>query len=659
MNKQKYPVKKKRANKSLEESHFFDSSFKPSKILRITIITGIFLAAIAFSGFILISAYRLNNFLSFPLDDPWIHLNFARNLVDYFSFSYFKNEMATSGSTSPLYTFILAIGFIFTSHEMILSYFLGILFFGLGALAFYKLSLIEFNKEYFFAISCTGIFVADKWLDFIAVSGMETTMFILVLLMTAYFYRSKNAIPFAVMLGLIMWTRPDGVTFIIAIILDYAMLSIYSKKDVKLTVFNGNELKKIALIFSGILGLYFLMNFILSGSILPNTYNAKITYYTPEYRDRYDFIEYEVWNYFKSGSYYVLMIGFLFSALVILFDLYKRKYNQNTLYVLFIIGLVAIYFIKMPYAARFGRYMMPIIPFFILVSVIGFRDIARLFNRFAESALFSKIVFYIFVGLVYFMGVKDYSDKRESYAVECRYIYDRQVKAGYWIRDNTKESDVVATHDIGAVAYYGNRKIVDIAGLVNPELSLKINDENYVDIIYDSMNKQGVTYVAFLREWFRVMNQNPLFSTAATLPPEIMEIYKYEPGKTKILTREVNGLLMKAQYLATKKESAQMIYILNRLISMDPDCSAAYYLRALAYSFVNDNMNYEKDLRKTLEIFPDHSECNYLLGKFYAENGNYEASLPYLIKYQEVVPDPKKIKDLLKNVQDSLSAKKE
>ena len=140
MNKQKYPVKKKRTNKSLEESHFFESQFRPNKALKITFLTAIILAAISFSGFLLISAYSLNNFLSFPLDDPWIHLTFARNMIEYFSFSYFKNEMATSGSTSPLYTFILAIGFIFTSHEMILSYFLGISFFALGAVAMYKLS---------------------------------------------------------------------------------------------------------------------------------------------------------------------------------------------------------------------------------------------------------------------------------------------------------------------------------------------------------------------------------------------------------------------------------------------------------------------------------------------------------------------------------------
>ncbi len=51
------------------------------------------------------AALATNQFLSFPLDDPWIHLQFARNIVEYFSFSYYKNEMTTAGSTSPLYVF--------------------------------------------------------------------------------------------------------------------------------------------------------------------------------------------------------------------------------------------------------------------------------------------------------------------------------------------------------------------------------------------------------------------------------------------------------------------------------------------------------------------------------------------------------------------------
>ena len=49
----------------------------------------------------------------------------------------------------------------------------------------------------------------------------------------------------------------------------------------------------------------------------------------------------------------------------------------------------------------------------------------------------------------------------------------------------------------------------------------------------DYMNKQGVTYLAFLREWYGVSNQDPEFTTAGLLPPETMEVFKYYPGKTK------------------------------------------------------------------------------------------------------------------------------
>src|ERR1035437_10688150 len=54
--------------------------------------------------FFLFMAKSQNEFFCFPLDDSWIHLTFARNIVEFGSFSYYKNQLATSGSTSPLYT---------------------------------------------------------------------------------------------------------------------------------------------------------------------------------------------------------------------------------------------------------------------------------------------------------------------------------------------------------------------------------------------------------------------------------------------------------------------------------------------------------------------------------------------------------------------------
>lgn len=660
MKRIKYPIKKKRTTNRVElDKYSFDSPFRPNRTIKILFYVILILFPVFLTGLYLRFAFKVNHVWSFPLDDPWIHLTFAKNLIQYFSFSYFKNEMVTAGSTSPLYTMLLSLGMLITSNEMILSYVMGILFFVLSAIALYRLSAIEFYKENVFAMLCAGIFIIDKWINFIAVSGMETTMFIFILILCAYFYRERRAVPFAVTLGLIMWTRPDGVAFIGAVVIDYILVRIYSKGQLNLKLFPANDLKKIGIIFFGIIALYFIMNLALSGSILPNTYSAKLTYYSPEFRSRFAFIETEVWRYFTEGAYYVLMIGFLFSALKLAFDLYKKTYNQNTLYIAFILLLVIIYFIKLPYAHRFGRYMMPIIPFFILVSTLGFRDLARVINKYSDNALFSKSIFYILIGITYFIGVQSYDEKRVDYAVQCKYIYDRQVMAAMWIRDNTNENDVIATHDVGAIGFYGNRKIVDVAGLVTPDLIKKINDRDYVNYMEDYLKKNGVTYLAFLREWYRVSNQNALFSTAWQLPPEIMEVYKFIPDSTRIISREANGLLMNAQMLVGQKAGQQITYVINRMLALEPNCAYPYFYLAYGFYLQEDYKNYEKNMVKALQLFPDYNEALFYLGEYYKTNGRFDEAQTLLTRLHELQPTDEHVTEYLREISDSLNVRQQ
>ncbi len=112
-------------------------TLKLTKSLQIVIVSLLVVISAALSFYYVSYAYSVNHENGFPLDDPWIHLTFARNLAEYGSFSYYKNEIVTAGSTSPVYTLILAAGFFITKNEMILSYVLGILFFALSAFVFY------------------------------------------------------------------------------------------------------------------------------------------------------------------------------------------------------------------------------------------------------------------------------------------------------------------------------------------------------------------------------------------------------------------------------------------------------------------------------------------------------------------------------------------
>lgn len=656
MKKMKIPIKKKRTKRDDFKKYDFDSPFRPNRTLKIIFNVVVVLLPIFLCFVYYRFAVNQNKVRSFPLDDPWIHLTFAKNIFEYLSFSFYKNEMVTAGSTSPLFTILEAIGFFFTQNEMLIGYALGVIFFVLSSYAFYKLSTFEFDKEIIFALLTAGIFVIDKWMVFISLSGMETTMFIFLLILSSYFYRKRMALPLGIMLGLLLWTRPDGIAFIGALIFDYALVKSYSKNQLDLQLFTGKDYRKIALSFAVIAGLYFVFNYILSGSILPNTYNAKLTYYSPEFRSRWDFLEYEVWEYFRTGAYYVLMIGFLYSVGKLIYDIYTKTYNQNTLYIVFILLFVLMYFIKLPYAHRFGRYMMPLIPFFILTATIGFRDMARIINKYTNNPLFSKSIFYILVGVTYFIGVKNYDENRENYSSQCRYIYERQVMAAQWLNKYTKEDDVVATHDVGAIGYYSGRKIVDVAGLVTPELIDKINDLNYVNYLQTYMKEKGVTYLAFLREWYRVSNQNPLFTTAYSFPPEIMDVYKYYPDQTEILSKEGNSLIDMMTKLISQKAAQQIIYLGNRLLSIEPRSSLAHYYIAYAYQLLKDNVNYEKSMLKAIELFPDFKDAHFYFAEYLKGERRFEEAKVHYERTLQLEPANIRAGNGLKEVNDVIGA---
>jgi len=102
----------------------------------------IFLAVIAtFSlGSYLWLSSRYSDF-GFPLDDAWIHQTYARNLVERGEWSFTPGQ-PSAGSTSPLWSAILAIGYLFKIRPTSWAYFLGWILLWLGAtLAVYGLKL--------------------------------------------------------------------------------------------------------------------------------------------------------------------------------------------------------------------------------------------------------------------------------------------------------------------------------------------------------------------------------------------------------------------------------------------------------------------------------------------------------------------------------------
>ncbi|MBE0689478.1 MAG: hypothetical protein IH587_05080, partial [Anaerolineae bacterium] len=82
-----------------------------------------------------------------------------------------------------------------------------------------------------------------------------------------------------------------------------------------------------------------------------------------------------------------------------------------------------------------------------------------------------------------------------AYRKDVSIIGNEMVRAAHWIADNLPEDELLAIHDIGAVGYYASRPIVDLAGLVSPELLPLIPIELNGEATWDMLRERDARYV--------------------------------------------------------------------------------------------------------------------------------------------------------------------
>jgi len=584
-------------------------------------------------------SYKANGGFGFPLDDPWIHLQFAKNLHDYGSYSYFRNEMLTSGSTSPLYTLILAACFFISRDEMAISYFLGVAFLLMAAFYMYRLALKDFGGKLTFAGSAAILLLMEPRLIWASLSGMETTLFIFLLLAVAYYYKSRKTVQLGIFSGLLLWTRPEAVLFVAVLGIDAAYGAFYARgpklKRPKISpaVESVGWLLKPVLIFLLFAAGYLALNLLLSGSALPNTYSAKIKYYsggggTPNFPE-------QVFHFLTDG--HLLLVSFFACAgiLSILGGFIKRMGQEYLVYFLWSLGLFLAYWKELPFLYQQGRYMMPILPFYLLLGLGGVRIIIEGCKRFVTG--FSKgrtapVTLAVFILIITVQFAFAWPSWWKEYAEYCDYISQRQVRTARWLRDNLPPSAVIATHDIGAIGYYSGRKIADMVGLVSPEMIDRIGS---FEKLTQFLKVKKATHIAVLRNWFEVANQNPIFQTDENRP-EIMEVFEIGPAQIHFTPQNVTSMTEAAKYYLSLGVVQQARELLETSARMDPMSSKVHYLLGETYMKAGNLEKAEAELLRSALLHPNYVEAYSAISRLYATKGRPGEAIEYLEKILSV-----------------------
>jgi tetratricopeptide (TPR) repeat protein len=613
----------------------FPASLKPQHLL-----VAAALAAGAFACLVLCrAAFQANGAFGFPLDDPWIHLQFARNLRAHGSYSYFASTMVTSGSTSPLYTLILAAGFFITANEMILSYVLGVGFFVAGAFVLSRIGDQLFKDRPVLMIGAVLLFLSEARLRWAALSGMETTLFVLLLLLVWHLYRIRSTRWLGVAAGLLLWTRPEAVIFFAALTVDicYDRFWVRHSSSRKRNPDDGTGdyrwlLRPLCIAATLCLG-YAVFNYILSGSILPNTYTAKIKYYgggRPGFAGA-------VFAFLTQGHMPVLAALASVAVIEILWSVIARARQKYLVPLLWVIGLYTAYALKLPFLYQEGRYLMPVLPF---VIVLGMRGIEILVQKGTTVLPLLKhpgvgtVAAGAICGIVVVQFVIGAWQKADNYIAQCGYINDRQVRTATWIRDNLPATAVIGTHDVGAIAFYSGRRVVDMVGLVSPEM---IDNIGSYDRLKSFLVRSHVTHLAVLRNWFEVVNQNAVFQTDER-KPEIMEVFPLDPVRTHFTPQNASMLAAQGEYYLGAGQIQRAGPLLQESLRIDPEAARTHSSLGLALLSIGKDADAEREIATALTLQPDLWQAKLALAQLNLMRNNAGEALHILKDVQQRNP---------------------
>lgn len=433
--------------------------------------------------------------IGFPLDDSWIHLTYARNLALHGEWSFFTGQNS-AGSTSPLWTFLLAFGFFLPGAPYLWTYFLGGLMLFLLAWRV-EVVLRSIQPAYVTVMPWVGMVIIFEWhLAWAAVSGMEIVLHALLVTSVLSFLilNQPRFLLSGILTGLSVWARPDGVTLLGPLVL----FVLFQRETLHKKVVN---LGKIFLGFAGFFGPYLLFNLLLAGTPWPNTFYAKQAEYASWQAEPFYVKLGELFSEYSIGVSLVLLPAVV---LILLSSWRKRNWGALLSFV-WLAGYSWLYTDRLP-LYQYGRYIMPTIPIFILLGLIyiitWYPDVRTRVQRqlrFAWLALIGLMSIILWFYGAYF------------YAKNVGWIESEMVQTAHWSARNLPQNALVAVHDIGALGYFDNqRKVIDLAGLISPDVIPFIQDE---ERLAQYLSEQNATHMIVFPDWYPelVKSCQPIF----------------------------------------------------------------------------------------------------------------------------------------------------
>jgi hypothetical protein len=399
----------------------------------------------------LISERRVAGAPGFPLDDSWIHLHFARNLAEGAGFAY-NPGVPVAGSTAPLWTLLLGIGAVIGGASITLAKVLGVAA-GLGAAVLTRRAALAWGATEPAALAAAVALLWTGGMAWGALSGMEVSLAALLVAAALEAHARDHTVVTALLAALAVLARPEASLLVPLFVLARPL-----------------TVRRVAL-FGAVAAIVIAPAVIFSlrtvGAPLPATAAAKIEgglvgrlagVREPLSRmlvsRPWEFVQ--EWIGWLATTHWLLPLFVLVASLLV----WRRAGRRLGLLALVLILHPLAMALLAPYrgpAFQEGRYSLQLMPLALVVVAVGLGSRwGRWHGRLTAAYLA--------------LAVLTLPPAASRYGWAVQNINAMQVHLGRWLAAEVPPRARLAVNDVGAIAFISRREVIDLMGLVTPEI---------------------------------------------------------------------------------------------------------------------------------------------------------------------------------------------
>jgi arabinofuranosyltransferase len=386
----------------------------------------------------------------FPLDDSWIHLHFARNLAEGAGFAYNPGR-PVAGSTAPLWTLLLAAGALVAGATVAMTKVAGVAC-ALGAAVLTRRAALAWGAPPKVALAAGLALLWTGPIAWGAFSGMEVTLAALLVAGALAAHGSGRDLAAAALAALAVAARPEAALLLPFLLLAGALTPARLAAFVLAPLAVGAPL--VAFSYATV------------GAPYPATAAAKVEGgllgWLGGVREPLGVaLAARPWAFLTEWvgwlwSTHALLPLVLLPALVLVWRRGGRRLGLVALVLLaHPLGMAVLAPYRGP-AFQEGRYSIHLLPLALVAVAAGAGTLGRW--RRALTLAWLALALWALVPAA------------ERYAWGVQNIEAMQVALGRWVDAHAPRTARLAVNDIGAIAFVSRREILDLMGLVTPEI---------------------------------------------------------------------------------------------------------------------------------------------------------------------------------------------